>query len=79
MRQMTEKSKNSNLVLKEVEDLAQRLNDVELDLVDAKEFSHLSSDAFLVLQNQINELKELIESMYSQNNLENNPSHGVYL
>ncbi|MHA2101669.1 MAG: hypothetical protein ACW99A_23715 [Candidatus Kariarchaeaceae archaeon] len=75
---MSKKIEKSKLVFKEVEDLAYRLNEVELELVDAKEFSHLSSEAFLVLQNQITELKELIESIIVPNTTEVDSSVGVY-
>lgn len=44
----------------EAEDLYNRLNDVELDIAESKEFSHLSAEALLSLQNQINEFKGIL-------------------
>ena len=51
-----------NKISTELSDINERLNDVELDIVDAKEFSHISSDAFEVLQKQINELRAIIQT-----------------
>lgn len=48
-----------------IDDLSGRLNHVELELIEAKEFSHLSSEVFEVLQSQINEIKEIVESLFS--------------
>lgn len=56
-----------NLLESELDDLLERVNMVELELVDAKEFSHLSSDAFEALQTQINELREMVETVLSLN------------
>ena len=47
----------------EISDLEQRLNDLELEMVDAKEFSHITGDAFESLQNQIAELREMVETL----------------
>ncbi len=49
----------------EIDDMDQRLNELELQMVDAKEFSHLSSEAFESLQNQIAELREMFETLLS--------------
>lgn len=52
-----------NKISAELADINERLNDVELNIVDAKEFSHISGDAFEFLQNQINELKTIIQTV----------------
>ena len=51
------------LSLEEKTDLEERLNDVELELIDAKEFTHLSSEAFEMLQSQINEIQTMLEEL----------------
>ena len=43
-----------------LEDTHERLQEVELELTEAKEFSHLSHDAFEQLQAQINEIRDLL-------------------
>ena len=40
-----------------------RLNQVELDITETKEFNHLSAEAFLVLKEEINKLWQIIESV----------------
>ena len=57
------KQENSPRITEEISDLEERLNEVELQLVDAKEFSHISSDAFQALQEQIAELREMFEHL----------------
>lgn len=51
---------NEKLLKAEIEDFEKRINDIELDLVEAKEYTHLSSEALLIFQGQINDMKELI-------------------
>ena len=60
----------------EITDLEERLNELELQMIDAKEFSYLSSDAFESLQRQIAELREMVETLLSipTNNQEKNLS-----
>ena len=53
--------KNLNELL--FDDVEERLNDVELNMAEAKEFTHLSSDAIEDLQNQLNELRGLLEQL----------------
>lgn len=48
-----------------IDDLDERLNDLELQMVDAKEFTHISSEAFEALQSQIAELREMFETLLS--------------
>ena len=48
-----------------IDDLDERLNDLELQMVDAKEFTHISSEAFEALQDQIAELREMFETLLS--------------
>ena len=57
------KQENESRLTEEMSDLEERLNDLELQMVDAKEFSHISSEAFESLQNQISELRELFEQL----------------
>jgi len=52
-----------SLTLEEKTDLEERLNDVELEVIDAKEFTHLSSEAFELLQTQINEIRTMLEQL----------------
>lgn len=47
----------------EIIDIENRLNDLELQMVDAKEFTFISSDAFDALQKQITELREMLEQL----------------
>lgn len=47
-----------------LEDLDGRVQEIELELTEAKEFSHLSHDAFEQLQEQINELRDLIMTAF---------------
>ena len=49
-------------------DLEERLNDLELQMIEATEFSHISSEAFETLQTQITELKQMFESLLSISN-----------
>lgn len=58
-----EKHEKNNRITEEISDLEERLNDLELQMVDAKEFSHISSEAFESLQNQIAELREMFEQL----------------
>ncbi len=67
---------HSLLTAEEKADLETRLNDVELQLIEAKEFSHLSSEVFELLQTQIDEIKTLILEYItpsSQKTKENEP------
>ena len=59
------KQEESTRITEEIDDLEERLNDLELQMVDAKEFTHLSSEAFESLQNQIAELREMFETLIS--------------
>ena len=43
--------------------LEQRLKTLEVEMMDAKKFSHLSSDAMELMQQQINELRETLEHL----------------
>ena len=45
------------------EDIFERLNILEANMVEAKEFTHLSAEVFAILQNQINELKIVITNL----------------
>ena len=49
----------------DLEDVENRINDLELGMIDAKEFTHLSSEAFEQLQRQIDELREMFETLLS--------------
>lgn len=49
--------------LDEIEDFAERINTLEADMIEAKEFTHLSAEVFAILQNQINELKIVIANL----------------
>lgn len=60
---MEKKETETNRINQEITDLEERLNDLELQMVDAKEFTHISSDAFEALQAQIAELREMFESL----------------
>ena len=62
---LKEKKDNFPRITEEITDLEVRLNDLELQMVDAKEFTHLSSEAFEALQNQIAELREMFETLLS--------------
>ena len=55
--------KNKSLIQLEINDLSERMNTLELNMVEAKEFTHLSAEVFTVLQNQINDLKFVIATM----------------
>ena len=59
----TTKKKLDIIFQDEIEDLTERVNNVELNLIESKEFSHLSSEAFEALQFQINELRSLVENL----------------
>ncbi len=63
----------------EVEDLAERLNDVELDIAEAKKFSHLSSEVFVILQNQINEIKYVLAVLIQSKDNSPKSGNGIYL
>ena len=43
--------------------LQQRIKDLEEDMIDAKNFSHLSSNALEILQKQIDELRVTLENL----------------
>jgi uncharacterized coiled-coil DUF342 family protein len=62
------KQENPIRLIKEIDDLEERLNELELNMVDAKEFTHISNEAFEALQEQITELREMFESLLSLNN-----------
>lgn len=47
----------------EADDLEERVNEVELQLISAKEFSHLSSETLELLQQQIDELRSMLEKL----------------
>ena len=57
------KQENTGRITEELSDLEERLNDLELHMVDAKDFTHISSDAFEQLQRQIDELREMFETL----------------
>ena len=57
------KQENESRMTDEISDLEESVNDLELQMVDAKEFSHISREAFEKLQNQISELRELFEQL----------------
>ena len=76
---LTIKKKANSLIQEEVGDLAERLNDVELDIAEAKEFSHLSSEVFVILQKQINELKYLLAVLVLPKDNFSKDSQGIYL
>ena len=59
---VAEKTTDS-LPLDEIEDFAERINTLEANMVEAKEFTHLSAEVFAILQNQINELKIVIVNL----------------
>lgn len=59
---VAEKTTDS-LLHDEIEDFAERINILEANMVEAKEFTHLSAEVFAILQNQINELKLVIANM----------------
>ena len=59
---VAEKTTDS-LLHDEIEDFAERLNVLEANMVEAKEFTHLSAEVFAILQNQINELKIVIANL----------------
>ena len=61
------KKKADSLLHDEIEDLAERINTLELNMVEAKEFTHLSAEVFAILQNQINELKLVITHIVKGN------------
>lgn len=55
--------KNKPLVDPEFDDLLERVNTLEANMVESKEFTHLSAEVFAILQNQINELKFIIANI----------------
>ncbi len=69
-----QKNPKKNFTEEEMDDLADRLNSVELELVEAKEFSHLSSEVFEILQSQIDELRTLFTELVSKNSGETESS-----
>ena len=75
---MEKKEPETNRITEEISDLEERLNEVELQLVDAKEFSHISSDAFQALQEQIAELREMFESLLALKDTEPKKSNSPY-
>lgn len=55
--------KNESLIDSDVDDLLERVNSLEADMVESKEFTHLSAEVFAILQNQINEIKIVIANL----------------
>jgi len=74
----TTKRKLDIIIQEEIEDLAERVNNVELSVTDAKEFSQLSSEALETLQKQINELKEVIISLIELKKPVSGDKQGIY-
>lgn len=58
---------------------AERINTLELNMVEAKEFTHLSAEVFAILQNQINELKLVITHIVKGNSQAPDKKEGLYL
>lgn len=52
--------KNKSIIDSEFDDLLERVNTLEANMVESKEFTHLSAEVFAILQNQINEIKIVI-------------------
>ena len=78
MSLFTTKRKLDIIIQEEIEDLAERVNNVELSVTDAKEFSQLSSEALETLQKQINELKEVIVSLIESKKPIYEDKQGIY-
>ena len=74
----TTKKKLDIIIQEEIEDLAERVNNVELGVTDAKEFSQLSSEALEVLQKQINELKHVIITLIEPKKPVSGDKQGIY-
>ena len=74
----TTKRKLDIIIQEEIEDLAERVNNVELSVTDAKEFSQLSSEALETLQKQINDLKEVIVSLIESKKPVSGDKQGIY-
>ncbi len=64
-KRIEDKNPVSKEQLIDIDDVENRLNDLELQMIDAKEFSFLSSEAFEQLQRQITELREMFETLLS--------------
>lgn len=73
------KKKADSLLHDEIEDFAERINTLELNMVEAKEFTHLSAEVFAILQNQINELKLVITHIVKGNSQAPAKKEGLYL
>jgi hypothetical protein len=76
---LTPKNEPHSINHQEVKDLAERLNDVELDIAEAKKFSQLSSEVFVVLQNQINEIKYVLAVLIQSKDNSPKSGKGIYL
>lgn len=63
----------------ELEDVFDRLNALEANMVESKEFTHLSAEVFAILQNQINELKIVIANMIKGTSEAPVKKEGLYL
>ena len=74
----TTKKKLDTISQEEIEDLAERINNVELGVTDAKEFSQLSSEAFEALQKQINDLKFMILTLVESKKPVSGDKQGIY-
>ena len=74
----TTKKKLDTIFQEEIEDLAERINNVELGVTDAKEFSQLSSEALEALQKQINDLKFMILTLVESKKPVSGDKQGIY-
>ncbi len=79
VKALTPKNEPGSINHQEVENLAERLNDVELDIAEAKKFSHLSSEVFVILQNQINEIKYVLAVLIQSKDNSPKSGNGIYL
>ncbi len=73
------KKKTDTLSKDKTDDILSRLNSIELDIAEAKKFSHLSSDVFIILQNQINEIKYILAVLIQSKGNSPKDGQGIYL
>ena len=73
------KKTTDSLLHDEIEDFGERINTLEANMVEAKEFTHLSAEVFAILQNQINELKIVIANLIKGSLQAPAKKEGLYL
>ena len=73
------KKKTDTLSKDETEDILSRLNSIDSDIAEAKKFSHLSSQVFVILQNQISEIKDVLAVLIQSKDNSPKDGQGIYL